>query len=279
MKQLRNRILMFAVIGLTTGHLYAQQSQTEIATAAEQAYLDGLSLMDSDPTGARAEFEQAARGYKELLDNGAHSSGAWFNLGNALLRSDRVGEAIVAYRRAERIDPSNDDVAANLAVARTRVESRIEPDANNMSFSNVASWWHPVSPATRLWIALGCWIGFWVLLSLRCSRRRDDQDQPESEFARASWLTGIWATISIAVIAAGTLLFDTAFANMYPVGVITNDQIVLRSGNGDGFAAIAEEPLDEGVEFTILESRPGWWRIELADGTVGWIPAEDAQAV
>ena len=124
---------------------------------------------------------------------------------------------------------------------------------------------------------MGAWILFWTLLSMRFSRRRENTH--ESEMSRAAWLTGIWATIAIAVIAAGTLIFDTAVTQMYPVGVLTGNEVVLRSGNGDGFGAIVEEPLQEGVEFTILESRPGWWRIELADGTIGWIPIDDAESI
>ena len=269
--------IFLGVLGMLVGNANAQESRLELAAAAEHAYLDGLSLVDSDPSKAHEQFLIAASGYQELIDDGVHSAGAWFNLGNALLRADKIGDAIVAYRKAERIDPSNDNVAANLAEARRRVDSRIEPDATNMSFTTVASWWHPISPASRLWIAMGAWILFWTLLSMRFSRRRENTH--ESEMSRAAWLTGIWATIAIAVIAAGTLIFDTAVTQMYPVGVLTGDEVVLRSGNGDGFGAIVEEPLQEGVEFTILESRPGWWRIELADGTIGWIPTDDAESI
>mgnify|MGYP002038821075 CR=1 FL=1 len=42
---------------------------------------------------------------------------------------------------------------------------------------------------------------------------------------------------------------------------------------------LVEEPLAEGVEFTILEQRPGWWRVELADGTTGWISETDASTI
>ena len=55
--------------------------------------------------------------------------------------------------------------------------------------------------------------------------------------------------------------------------------MVLRSGNGTGFEPVIEESLAEGVEFVILEERPGWWRIRLPDGTLGWISREDGEAV
>ena len=71
-------------------------------------------------------------------------------------------------------------------------------------------------------------------------------------------------------------MYDSISNQLHPVGVLTATNVVLRSGNGEGFGPVVEEPLYEGVEFTILEQRPGWWRIALADGTTGWV--SDAQA-
>ncbi|MCH2160816.1 MAG: tetratricopeptide repeat protein [Phycisphaerales bacterium] len=251
-------------------------ARMEAAGEAEQAYLEGLELQDSDPQEARERFQAAALGFRTVIDEGANSSGAWFNLGNALLRSEEIGEAIVAYRKAARLDPSNDDVSANLAEARRRVENRIQPDAMDLSFETVTSWWHPLAPVTRLWITLSAWAAFWLILALGSGRRRKAQ---EGEFTRAAWQTCTWAPAGIAGIVAATLLFDAAMARLYPVGVLINPDIVLRSGNGDGFGAAVEEPLAEGVEFTILEQRPGWWRVELADGTTGWISETDASTI
>ena len=251
-------------------------SRMESARSAEQAYLEGLELQDTKPLEARARFEAAASGFRSVINEGANSSGAWFNLGNALLRADQTGEAIVAYRKAARLDPANDDVMANLAEARRRVENRIEPDATDLSFETVTSWWHPLSPATRLWIAVAAWIAFWLILAIGVGRRGRSK---EGEFTSAAWRTCTWGTAIVAGIAAATLAFDAAQARLYPVGVLVNPDVVLRSGNGDGFGPAVEEPLAEGVEFTILEQRPGWWRVELADGTTGWISETDASAI
>ncbi len=48
-------------------------------------------------------------------------------------------------------------------------------------------------------------------------------------------------------------------------------------GNSESFAAAINEPLSEGAEFTVLERRREWVRIEVAGGLTGWI--EDASAV
>jgi SH3-like domain-containing protein len=61
--------------------------------------------------------------------------------------------------------------------------------------------------------------------------------------------------------------------------VLVRSDVVLRSGNGASFEPAIEEPLSEGVEFAILEARPGWWRVRLPDGTTGWVSAEDGERV
>ncbi len=273
-----NRMLAIIVLGFTVQNAFGMntaQDRMDIAAAAEAAYLDGLGQMENEPQIAQEKFIESSAGFRTLIDDGVRSSGVWFNLGNALLQSGNIGEAIVALRTAERLDPSNDHIAANLSEARRRVRNRIEPDATDMSFTSVAGWWHAISPMNRLWVAIIGWVVFWTLLSIRTSRTRED----ESEGTRAVWRTGLWTSVAITIIASGTLLYDSISNQMNPVGVLTSTNVVLRSGNGEGFGPAVEEPLYEGVEFTILEQRPGWWRILLADGTSGRVSDPQAKSI
>jgi len=54
------------------------------------------------------------------------------------------------------------------------------------------------------------------------------------------------------------------------------DGVVVRKGNGDGFEPAFTQPLSQGVEFRVLEERPGWIQIRLPDGKSGWIKALQA---
>ena len=66
---------------------------------------------------AAKDYPGAARAYQEALQAGPNAF-VHFNLGNALFKSGRIGQAIAHYRRARYLAPRDADVAANLEFAR-----------------------------------------------------------------------------------------------------------------------------------------------------------------
>ncbi len=251
-------------------------TRSRLAQSAEQAYLDGIDGI-SGSTAAQAGFDRSADAWNALIETGVDDAAVWFNLGNAYLRGGRIGEAILAYRRGQRLSPTNDDLAANLAVARAKIVRPIEADANDLDFGDAAAGWRILSVEARWWLGIVAWIGFWVLLLIRktVARRRDEEAESRSAF----WRGGLLTTCVVAILCFTTVGLDAIAPNWRPVGVVIEPEVLVRSGNGDGFEAAIEEPITAGVEFRILEARPGWWRIELPDGSQGWIPTSDGARV
>ena len=62
-------------------------------------------------------------------------------------------------------------------------------------------------------------------------------------------------------------------------GVTTADDIVVRKGNGDGYDRQFEETLQPGVEFVVIDQRPGWYKVELPDGSEGWLRQSEAEII
>ncbi len=84
-----------------------------LATALRpvDAYNEGNRLY------AAKDFNGAVSAYQAALRGGA-SAPALYNLGNAEFKSGRIGQAILAYRRARYLAPRDADIATNLAFAR-----------------------------------------------------------------------------------------------------------------------------------------------------------------
>ena len=62
-------------------------------------------------------------------------------------------------------------------------------------------------------------------------------------------------------------------------GVITAKSIVAHQGPGQSYLESFKDPLHAGTEFDLIEQRPGWFQIKLADDSDGWIPQDAAELI
>ena len=127
-------------------------------------------------------------------------------------------------------------------------------------------------------LGIVAWFVFWGLVYLRTGVASETR-RAEREGVTAAWRSGIAGSLAITIFAGATVAVDLLLPRWRAVAVVTSNEAALRSGNGDAFEVLTTEPLSEGVEFVILEERPGWWRIRLPDDTQGWISREDARSV
>jgi uncharacterized protein YgiM (DUF1202 family) len=96
------------------------------------------------------------------------------------------------------------------------------------------------------------------------------------ETARVFVRRAVWGFAICGIILGATVVSDITAAQLRPQGVTTSDGVMVRKGNGDGFDPQFAEPLSQGVEFRVLQQRPGWLLIRLGDGKSGWISATQA---
>ena len=78
------------------------------------------------------------------------------------------------------------------------------------------------------------------------------------------------------VLAAGSAVFSH---RALPEGVVVADGAPLRAADSTGARLAFAHPLPSGAEVTVLETRDGWLRIALADGTRGWIRASSVERI
>ncbi|MDE7450709.1 MAG: tetratricopeptide repeat protein, partial [Alistipes sp.] len=97
----------------TTADESADETPARLWDAANAAYLDG-------------NYYEATKAYEQLVARGYGSAKLFYNLANSYFKQERIGRAILFYRRALRLDPGNADARYNLTVAEARTKDRIE---------------------------------------------------------------------------------------------------------------------------------------------------------
>jgi hypothetical protein len=123
----------------------------------------------------------------------------------------------------------------------------------------------PLNTQEQSVVALACWLLGWCLAMVRLYR--------ESRLITVA----AWTFIVLALLLAATAWASEYDQAVRPLGVVTEDAVPLRTGNGQAYPPLQDKDgpvrLHRGVEIRVVHERPnGWLRVELANGLVGWLP-------
>ena len=250
------------------------RSPQDVLEAALRDYDRAVAMPQQRGDEAVTLYRSALDGFQSVADRGVRNGHLFYNIANTHMRLGDVGRAIVNYRRAERLAPSDNDIRRNLAHARSLREVRIDPPATTAILRSLLFWHYEVSPTARAAAAIGAYAGFWFLLFVMLVRKR-----------RVPALVGFAVVLGISAAALGASVgWEMYTSDHEREGVIVARQAVLRKGNGEAYEPQINRPLPAGVEFRILESRESadgtlWRRIELPDGIDGWLRDDQIEAI
>ncbi len=267
-------LFMCAIAFISSNALCANDVDQKFAAelqSAQTAYDQGIQSARTDPAAAQKYFTQAANEFDKIVKSGVTNGQLLYNLGNAQVQAKQIGSGIGSYLQAQRIMPGDSQLQSNLAHARSLVKDRFDV-GGGILMEDVSAWWHMISFNSRLTLAGLFWIIAWTIAALLLHKSVAAQH----ETARVLLRRVAWGCALCGVILGATVATDMTAAKLWPQGVTTSDGVMVRKGNGDGFDPQFAEPLSQGVEFRVLERRPGWLLIRLGDGKTGWISATQA---
>ena len=228
---------------------------------ARQVYSQALE--EQDPVRRARYFADAERSLREAAAR-RPTPELLSDWGNAALGAGDSGRATLAFRRALALQPNHDRAAKNLAWLRDRAPPWLPRPASGGALDSLLFWRDLFSVAQRYWIAAGAFALAVLLLTPWPTRRK-----------RALRRMSV-APIAVWAVAAGSALLSQGAP---PEGVVVIDGAPLRSADSTGARLAFAHPLPAGAEVTILETREGWLRVALADGTPGWIMANSIAPV
>lgn len=254
------------LLAVTAAAALSREQHLAVLDEAQQAAERGAALRRTNPRQAQEAFHEAAEKFQLLVDDGVRNGRLYYNLGNARLESGRLGRAIASYRRAERLIPGDARLAHNLAHARSLRRTEIGESAETSALRTLFFWHYRTSPRTRATVALATYLSTWIVLGVHLLR------------PAAVWRWVVLPLGGICLVLAASLAVDL-YLPPAPAGVLVTDGVVVRKGNGEGFEPLFKQTLNEGVEFVVREQRRSWLEIELPDGRVGWIRADQAELI
>jgi hypothetical protein len=256
-------ILLTAPAGAETG---LQQSYSEFA-AASDAFRAANTAENYEET--QKLYTKAILHYEKIINAGKiKNAKLYYNLANAYLLKENVGKAILNYRRAQKLDPADADINKNLNFARQRRIDQVAIKARKKILQTLFFWHYDFSLRTKLFTAC-------LFFGLSCL-----------VLTAILWLgkrTAFVAVLIISLVLTIALAASVAVGIHYEqnqlCGVVTAAAVTARQGDGPNYPASFKEPLHAGTEFDVLQRRPDWLHIQLADDSSGWIPDNTAELI
>ena len=229
----------------------------------------------SDSLIARAEAAYLAGDHAAALDlytttaQSRTSAGLLFNIGNCHYKLGDHSRAILFYERALKLAPGDEDIRANLALARTHLKDRV----NELPGSTLLSEWErmaggrdPDHWARRSWWSF---TAIFILLAL-------------SLFLSQPWPVRILRVL--AGIAAVYFLIALPMAIGRHMAVTDDDEAIIMAPKVD----VRSEPrtsgtalfvIHKGTKVTVLQSVDDWSEVKLANGSIGWMSSTDLEKI
>lgn len=241
---------------------------SELYHEANELFLQANELSTQSPESARALYEKSALRYERIIREGGVKNGKlYYNLGNSYFRIKDIGRAILNYRRAEQYIPDDPNLGQNLEYARGKRLDEIEEKQETKVLKTLFFWHYDLSTKARVIIFTISFIILWSSAAVRIFFKK-----PFLKYCAV-------VSIILSIFLAGSLTAEEISFRKNRPGVIISNEVIARKGNSMTYESSFKEPLHSGTEFTLIEERTGWYRIELADSRTCWIPSNDVELV
>ena len=261
-------VCLFFTAGLTAGDTLSKEQISTLFSQANDAFRQANSTVD-DTDKANSLYEKAVLGYEKIIREGhIENPKLYYNLANAYLLKGDVGRAILNYRCAEKLDKSGSDIRKNLAFARSRRVDKVEIKTEKQILQTLVFWHYDFSMRAKFAVACVCFAVLCLGLTVMIW------------FGRTAPLTAVTVVSAVIFVCfMGSLAVEQYSQAANLSGVIISPEVVAYQGDGQNYPPSFKAPLHAGTEFELIERRPSWFHIKLADGSDGWIQQNTAEII
>lgn len=264
-------ILIYSILICTNGFaqdsLNIDQQETDSLLTTQGNHI--ISKSHADSAYLSNDYATAIQIYETLLQEG-ESAEVYYNLGNSYYKSDNIARAILNYERALLLKPGNEDIRANLEIARNKTVDKIDVVPEIFFISWIKSLINSIS--INAWARWG--ITFFLLLIVSLYF-----------FIFSKQITikkiGFIGSLVCFVFVICTNMFASyqkkTLTNRNTAIIISPSVTIRSTPNESGTSLFV---LHEGSKVLIKDnSMKSWKEITLDDGKVGWISSSDIEII
>ncbi|MDX1524104.1 MAG: tetratricopeptide repeat protein [Anaerolineae bacterium] len=240
---------------------------SEPVRAQEPSNLAEVMLQANESYEA-GDYRKAIENYEIIVASGVENSNVYYNLGNAYFQNGDLGQTILNYRRAQRLEPRDAQIAANLRLARSRTVDQLEiSGAAQFDPMRLVGDWLTLGEMSALLLAL------WLMICIAASL------YIVLPAYRRWWgwlIAGLGGLVLLGFAAVGASLYVD---QQRPVAVVTVPETPVTEGPGSVDDFSLNFSLHAGAEVEIIDRRLGWRQIALPGELRGWVPTDAIELV
>ena len=217
----------------------------------------------------KGDYNGAIRSYESILDAKQQSAEVYFNLGNCYYKLNKVAPAIYNYEKALVLKPNDKDIKNNLNFAKKLTIDEIK-EVPKVGFEKlVRDFTATYDYNTWAWISVV--LAFLFLLfflgyyfsALTLSKR--------------IFFVGMFIILIAIILSILSAIFERKYYQNERPAIIFKEIVSVKSEPKSTSSEVLE--LHEGTKVYVLESFAGWDKIQLTDGTEGWLEKSDVKEV
>ena len=216
------------------------------------------------------DFEGALSSYLRVVEAGFESGQVYYNIGNAYFKGGNLARAILYYERARRLLPRDEDVRANLDLARSLTADEIEP-LPRFWVLNAWSWWVDLLPRSLLvLLVVSAYVAAMSGVIVLILRR----GAPSAVWGgRVALGTG-----GVLLVLGLNLAIRELEIGQAEEAVVLEPQVDVMSAPVDD-ETLTIFTVHEGTKVRVDRRAEEWAEVVLEDGKVGWVRVEVLETI
>ena len=217
----------------------------------------------------KGKYKEAVAAYESVLKGNQQSAELYYNLGNCYYKLNQVAPAIYNYEKALVLNPDDADVANNLKFAQKKTidEIKVVPkvgfakllrDFTGIYHFNTWAW----MAVSFAFFFLLCFLGYYF---------------SQLTLTKRAFFYGMFLFLICVLVSVAAALFEKShFDNEKPAIIFADIAEVYSEPQKASTTSLV---LHEGTKVYVLETVSNWKKIQLTDGTEGWLQSNTIKEV